>query len=617
MPKLRSLCVLVLLVSTTTAIARAGEKPWTEVRSPNFRVLTNGSANDGRRVAREFEQMRAVFAVGFPKMRLETGAPLVIFAPRDEPSMKAMAPAYWKGPGPKPAGLFQHGWERQYAVIRLDQDVPGRYNVVYHEYVHTLLHANFRWLPTWLDEGLADFYGNTRFEQSKMFVGVPSTRVARLQGATLIKVDELISENPWSKFGKDEQQIDLFYCEAWALVHYLIFGPGMEQGKKLGEFYSALQEGADQKKAFQEAFGNFKDVEDSLANYARKFTFNSYVLENPPQIREKDFPSRVTSLAETEAELGTYRLFSHDREDAHDSIEHALHEDAGLALAHEAQGFLDFADGKDEEAKSEFAKAYAAAPQRYLSLYYSTMISPVAKSPAAADRLKLRAVMFDVLKVNPRFAPATVELALVAAGQRDYIYALNLARKAESLEPSRAGYHLFVGRIHLVLGHDEEAAKLASFVADRWHGPDHDEAIELWNSIPAAKRPPDMSVLVELRAGTQTAQGTLVSVNCGGKDKGTLLAIQNSDGTLNFHSAGAHMIGYSDTLWFGGDHFTPCHHLDGLRAIVRYKPSADKQLAGEWVELDLREDLPGASNEPSAPSDKVSAAPAAPANSKN
>jgi hypothetical protein len=142
--------------------------------------------------------------------------------------MKAMAPAYWKGPGPKPAGLFQHGWERQYAVIRLDQDVPGRYNAVYHEYVHTLLRANFRWLPTWLDEGLADFTGTPRFEQSKMFVGAPSTRVARLQRATLIKVDELISENPWSKFGKDEQQIDLFYCEAWALVHYLIFGPGME-----------------------------------------------------------------------------------------------------------------------------------------------------------------------------------------------------------------------------------------------------------------------------------------------------------------------------------------------------------------------------------------------------
>jgi hypothetical protein len=74
-------------------MVHAGEKPWTEVRSPHFRVLTDGSANEGRRVAREFEQMRAVFAVAFPKMRFETAAPLTIVAPRDDFSMKALTPA--------------------------------------------------------------------------------------------------------------------------------------------------------------------------------------------------------------------------------------------------------------------------------------------------------------------------------------------------------------------------------------------------------------------------------------------------------------------------------------------------------------------------------------------
>ena len=423
----RSLYVpALLLLSVIPPASLAGEKPWLEVRSPNFRVLTNGSANDGRRVAREFEQMRAVFAMGFPKMRLETGAPLLIFAPRDEYSMKAMAPAFWKGPGPKPAGLFQHGWERQYAVIRLDQDIPGRHNVVYHEYVHTLLHANFRWLPTWLDEGLAEFYGNTHFEQTKMYVGAPSTRVYRLQGAMLIKLDELISENPWSKYRKDEERIDMFYSEAWALVHYLVFGPEMEQGKKLNKFYAALLQGEDQKKAFQGAFGNFKDVEDGLLQYGRKFTFGSYVMQNPPQINEKDFPSRSMSTAETEAELGTYRLFSHDHEEARAAIEQALHEDSGSALAHETLGFLNFADGKDEAAKTEFEKAHAADPQRYLSLYYATMLSPLRKSDAPEDQLALRTAMYGVLKANPRFGPAFVELAMTA-GRRPRALACRLS----------------------------------------------------------------------------------------------------------------------------------------------------------------------------------------------
>jgi len=61
--------------------------------------------------------------------------------------------------------------------------------------------------------------------------------------------------------------------------------------------------------AFQDVFGNFKDIEQGLLSYARKFTFNSYVLQNPPQINEKDFSSRLMSVGETEAELGAYRLF--------------------------------------------------------------------------------------------------------------------------------------------------------------------------------------------------------------------------------------------------------------------------------------------------------------------
>jgi tetratricopeptide (TPR) repeat protein len=598
----RSLCVLeLLLLSIIAPAAHAGEKLWTEVRSPNFRVLTNGSANDGRRVAREFEQMRAVFALSFNKMRLDTSAPLLIFAPRDESAMKAMAPGLWKGGGPKPAGIFQHGWERQYAVIRLDQDTPGRNNVVYHEYVHTLLHANFRWLPTWLDEGLAEFYGNTRFEQTKMYVGAPSARVYRLQNAALIKLDELISENPWRKYRNDDERIDMFYSEAWALVHYLIFGAGMEEGKKVNKFYAALMQGEDQKKAFLDAFGNFKDVEDGLLKYARNFTFRTYVMENPPQINEKDFPSRLMSPAETEAELGTYRLFSHDHEEARAAIDQALHEDSGLALAHETLGFLDFSDGNDESAKTEFEKAYAADPKRYLSLYYATMLSPLRNSEALADQMTLRAKMYDVLKVNPRFAPAFVELAMTIARQGDYKNALNQARRAEDLEPSRAGYHLLVGRILLALGRNDEAAKQATFVAERWRGPDHDEAIELWSALPAEKPPLDATPLADALNGTQTSRGTLQSVTCAGKE-GTAIVLQNADGTRTFSSAaGARMVGYSDTLWFGGDHFTLCHHLDGLRAVLRYKPTTDKQSAGEWVELEVREDLPKAQEKSSAP----------------
>jgi hypothetical protein len=572
--------------------AFADQKQWIEVRSPNFRVLTNVSAGAGRRIAREFEQMRALFAAAFPKMRLETGAPLLIFAPQDEYSMKAMAPEMWKAKGPKPAGFFQHGWERQYAVVRLDQDVPGSYQVVYHEYVHTLLHANFRWLPPWLDEGLADFYGNTRFEEKKMYVGAPSTRVYHLRGRTLIPLEELISENPWVKFRKDETRIDTFYSEAWALVHYLVFGPGMEQGAKLSQFNDLLQKGEPQKKAFVDTFGDPKNLESALSQYITKFLFSSYVMENPSHIQEKDFPSRTLSTAETEAELGTYRLWSRDRQEAREAIEEATKDDAGLPLGHETLGFLDFMDGKDGNASSEFGKAYEADRQRYLSLYYKTMLSGLANSTAQSDELSFRAAMYEVLKLNPRFAPACVQLAFIHARHGDLANALVMARKAESLEPTRAGYSLLSSRILLKMGREEESGKLASFVAERWSGPDHDEAVELLNQIPAEKRGNAILLLDEAPQETKVAIGTLSSVSCSDKGEGIALVIENDNGKQTFHSKGARVIGYSDTVWYGSDHFTPCHHVEGLRAVVRYKTSQDKESAGDWIELELRQDLP-------------------------
>jgi hypothetical protein len=107
-----------------------------------------------------------------------------------------------------------------------------------------------------------------------------------------------------------------------------------------------------------------------------------------------------------------------------------------------------------------------------------------------------------------------------------------------------------------------------------------------------------------------------MSVSCGGKEGGTSVVIENPLGTQTFRSSGAHRIGFSDTLWFGTDHFTLCHHLEGLRAIVEYKPSTDKDLTGEWLGLELRQDLSAISAKPADPvaQHATAAVPAGPTN---
>jgi Tfp pilus assembly protein PilF len=573
----------------------AADNQWAEVRSQHFRVITDGSESAARRVAREFEQIRFAMSSVYPKLRLDSGAPLLVICPRDEASLKTLAPQFWKGKGFKPAGFFQHGWDKEYAMVRLDEIRPQSYEVVYHEYVHSVMHLNIHWLPVWLDEGLADFHANTRFEKNKIYIGAPSWRGGVLRSRTPIPLATLLAVTPSSPYYHDEDKAGLFYAESWMLTHYLFFGPGMESGKKLLRFVNLLDQ-KEQLKAFEEVFGDPKAVEKALEQYSRNFTLAGGYLNSPASTDEKEFKSRRMSAAETEAELASYHLWSHQRDLARPLIEQALKEDPKLGLAHEDLAFLNFAEGKDTDAVREFKEAVTLDPKLYLSLFSLTMMSPAAASDAAADHAEFERGLLKVLEENPQFAPALVQLAKLYLHQGNLEKAFTFARKAEELEPTRAGYHLLCGRILQLRGHGPEAAGFAKFVATRWQGPDHDEALELWNSVPAAERPAGEAMMASVVAGTQVAEGAVKSVHCGrsveNEEQKYTLVIEQGGHELAFQPKGGFAVGYSDTLWWGRDHFSSCLHINGVRAIVHYRPSADPKYAGELARLDLRDEVP-------------------------
>jgi tetratricopeptide (TPR) repeat protein len=577
----------------SAAISPAGEKQLVEVRSPNFRVLTDSGEGQGRRVAREFEEMRAVFATGFPALRLSGGAPLLIFAVQDENGLKAMAPEKFKTMPAKPGGLFVPGPERQFAIVRLDLVASGSYAIVYHEYVHSLLHLNFRWLPTWLDEGLAEFYAHTRFEGEKIYIGAPPREVNYLQRRTLIPLETLLKVSPYRFYRGDEGQIATFYSEAWALVHYMIFSPDMEHGKKLGHFYNQLQAGEDQLKAFREDFGDLKTLESALYRYISAFTFQSWVTESPASIQEKDFSVRKMSKAESMAEIASFRLWNRDEPEAVALVEEALKQEPNLAVAHEEMGFIYFQDGKDQDALREFHRAYALDKQRYLSQYFATMLA--GHTDTAAGREAVRAGLLETTKLNPDFAHAYAQLAKLEFADGRGVEALTLSRKAEALQPSVAGYHLLSGQILLGLKKEKEAAEHAQWVAERWESSDHNEAVALWNRVPEASRPVGTTIVEELQPQSKSAEGTILSVTCGEKGRKDV-SLQHDDEVLTFHSKGAQAIGFSDTIWYGINHLNLCYHVEGMHAVVRYRPPIGNEYTGDWLWIELRDALPPVSD---------------------
>jgi tetratricopeptide (TPR) repeat protein len=427
----------------------------------------------------------------------------------------------------------------------------------------------------------------------------------------------------------------MFYAQSWALIHYMMFGPNMQGGAKLNQFFTKLQQGEEQIKAFQEVFGSLKDMDDAIDQYVRHFAFQVGVIKNPAQMNEKDYVARTMTMAETQAEIGGYHLWTHDLANCTAYVSDALHNDPKLGLAHELQAFLDLSKGQNADSLREFTQAFALDPNLYLSLFAKTMLSPIATSAVPADQEAFKSALRAVIAINPLFAPAYVQLARLAVRQNDLRSALVLSRKAEELEPFRAGYHLQSGQILLRLGQNADAAKFAKYVADRWRGPDHNEAWELWTRVPESQRPPSDPITESAPKDSQRVEGTIKSVSCGksapdsddasqddqekdeqkqdsadtAKDTKWSFHLDHDGQALTFHRKSNFAWGFSDSLWYGEDHINMCHNLGGLRAIVHFRPPADSSYSGDVAEIEIRDDLPPA---PAPNSPALAAAPAQP-----
>jgi tetratricopeptide (TPR) repeat protein len=581
-------CLIYCLALLQTS--RSLAQTWREVQSPHFRVITDGSERDGREVAKEFEQIRYVFAVRFNHAAFESGAPLLVVAVR-EPGLHALGPVFWKD-RERVAGEFFRGWERQYALVRLDSfgNLKQEESTVFHEYTHSILHANLHWLPTWLDEGMAEFYAYTRFQGDSILVGAPSFRLAHLQSEPLIPLSEMLAANPGT-FAKDARREDLLYGEAWAMVHYMTFGPDMEGGAKLNRFIALLDSATPQSQAFQQVFGDPKTFEQKLSAYRSRLAVTAGVLPPVKGLDVKTFPARVLTAAEADYEIGSFDIGAHQQAAGKTRLQAAESADPALAGPHEELGFLAWRQGQDEEARSEWQKAVSADPSRYRAAFALLMSNIHLKEQNQQQLEQTQHALEALTEKAPKFAPVFVELALVQWRLGHLNQAYKNAVAAETFEPWRAGYHLLSGYILLQDHQPKIAEGYARMVATRWPGSDHDEAVDLWNLLPAGTRGDGPALKLALPEDATVVRGTIVSSSC---DKSGLnLVVQpNPPNTsaLKLLTTGRYESGFSDTLWVGEDHYTPCFHLAGSAAVVAYKP--DGAVGEKLLALEVRDDLP-------------------------
>lgn len=460
---LLALCFLAADIPTARGAHR---DQWVEVRSPHFTVLSNAGEKGGRHVAAQFEEIRALFKAAFSKLRVDPGKPTIAFALKNEDSLKLLLPSYGLNRNAKRlAGFYRPTNDKNYAVIRVDVTGSGTnaYHALYHEYTHALLRLNYRGLPLWLEEGLAEFYGNSMFDDKQASFGmVDNMQLRLLQQTPLIPIETLMTVDYASPMYNAREHAGIFYAESWALVHYFALAPEVRQQGLLNKFLTTLQATDDAVEAAKQSFGDLGKLTGRIESYARQRSFMYQKMPLQAGISEKEFTVRPLTQAEALAAQGDFLVHNGNPAEALNVLHQAEAEDAKLPAVHEGLGYYHFLNSDYENAEKQFDEALRLAPKDGTAFFYKASILLRKSGYTAETTPKIRENLEQAVELSPDFAPSHALLCMAyTKSPETKAKSTAEALRALELEPGNMAYFINLGRALLVNGKIEDAKRVA------------------------------------------------------------------------------------------------------------------------------------------------------------
>jgi tetratricopeptide (TPR) repeat protein len=479
-PKL--LLRMALLAHLGTQALAGGKPAWQEVRSPHFIAYTDANLSDAREALREFEEIRRAFESTFPGIRVDPPRTLVVFIHRDEASMKQLLPEEFSGKRPKrSSGWYLWRPDQNYALLRLDartsEDQP--YHVLYHEFTHGILHQNFAAIPVWLDEGLAEYYGETRILRSNRVQLGRASRASleTLRQSSLLPLETLLTVDHKSPEYREGDKAGVFYAQSWALVHYLLMD---EKAKKAGlfqKYLQALSQDPDPIAVARKAWGDLAAVQSSLYAYTQQGRFHFWDLPLGPQTAVAEFPSRPLSEAESLVARGEFLRDKGQSAEARALLQQALALDPKLAAARVALAVEQFRAADMAGARENLERAEALGSQDARTPLLLAEIALARNDLSPAERQKVAAWLETARSRRPEDPEVHMQLCRFHAsdpGSRQQ--ALLAGRKALELDPDDPSHWANFGYVCMVLGEEQAAKAVGDRIRSQVGRPGWDEA---------------------------------------------------------------------------------------------------------------------------------------------
>jgi hypothetical protein len=332
-PSIRACLVIILLILAAERSFAAGTEKWTEVRSPNFLVLTDANEKQGRRVALKFELIRAVFRQFFNLPGAVNDPVITIIAVKNGDRLKRLMPEFWASRMPPlpvdvmmeegrqraPAGVYVAGPDKDHIALPLDKvsgheewDARGHraedsFEKIHHEYVHSLAGRLPSQLPLWMEEGVAEFFGSLRLEGRQILFGVPSsTNLKVLLGTKLLPLANLFAVDASSPYYHEENSASIFYAQSWLLTKYLVTRDWRKGTHRVTDFVALLGQRVKPEEAARRTIGDPVLLQKELRRYLRFHLRTVAGPPMPPSLDADAFTAAPASPAELETMMAEF-----------------------------------------------------------------------------------------------------------------------------------------------------------------------------------------------------------------------------------------------------------------------------------------------------------------------
>jgi tetratricopeptide (TPR) repeat protein len=241
--------------------AGPAEARWLKAESPKFIVYSDGDEQALKAYVQKLEVFDDLLRARHG-LRAGEAPPrkLPIYLVRDHDGLERV---YIKAPETI-VGVYMQSEGDIFAVAIRDRKDDS---VLFHEYTHHFMLQYFPYgYPSWLIEGVADYYAPTKVSAKAVDVGAPNEMrgyelgeekwlpLADVLGKTLDKIKP--------------EDVGNFYAESWVLTHYMASDP--KRSQQLSAYMRAVAGGADPVKAMEQAAGmDVATLEKTLHAYSR------------------------------------------------------------------------------------------------------------------------------------------------------------------------------------------------------------------------------------------------------------------------------------------------------------------------------------------------------------